>query len=136
MKLTIDDLQEVRECLFSIRVKWYDIGIELRIGAGELDTIRTTYSDPKDGLTEMIKKWLKSSKHGPPTWKVLAKALQAEAVDEKDIAEKGKEAELYAYDLKITCMICSFEKKCKTSSKKTSCRPIKFKTCQFYCECC
>lgn len=93
MKLTTDDLKEVRDALYSIRLKWYDIGIELTVKVGELDTIRAQHSDPKDALTEMIKKWLKSTnlRSGPPTWKSLARALEADAVDEKEIAQNGKQ---------------------------------------------
>ena len=86
MELT---LKEARRLLYSVRIKWYSIGVELEIRTGELDTIRATYSDPGECLTEMLKIWLKSI-NPLPTWKALKDALAAKPVDEEALAEQSK----------------------------------------------
>lgn len=81
------DLKHVRALLFSIRQKWYDIGIKLNLDAAELDIIRGKYDDPADCLLEMLKLWLRSIKGPMPTQSILADALRAEAVNEVALAE-------------------------------------------------
>ena len=88
MKLTLNDLREVRGLLYSVRRKWYDIGIELGLKVEELDNINASYSDQKECLREMLKMWLKST-NPIPTWTALGVALRAEPVGEVEIAEKG-----------------------------------------------
>ncbi len=81
-------LKKVRTLLFHIRAKWYDIGVELEIPLGTLDSFKLQYPDPKDCLTEVIKVWLKSI-NPSPTWKALADALKAEFVNEMALAGKA-----------------------------------------------
>ena len=88
MPLTICDLKEVRELLFSVRRKWYDIGVELGLGVNELDNIKAASTDHGECLTEMIKLWLKSI-NPLPTWKALGHALKAGPVAEVGLAKKG-----------------------------------------------
>ncbi len=86
--LGIINLKRVRTLLYTVRAKWYDIGVELEIHSGTLESIKRQYSDPKDCLNEMIKEWLKSI-NPRPTWKALADALKAEFVNEIALAEKA-----------------------------------------------
>lgn len=88
MVLTVESLREVRTLLYPARIKWYSIGVELKLSVGELDVIKATYSDLGDCLIEMIKVWLKSI-DSLPTWKTLADALRAEPVNELELAKKG-----------------------------------------------
>ncbi len=65
---------------YGIAVRFYQLGQSLRIHKADLDIIRSQYKDaPKDGLSEVIDKWLAQSynvaQYGEPTWKVLAKAV-------------------------------------------------------------
>ena len=87
MKLTIDDLQEVRGLLFPIRTRWYDIGVELKVDIESLENIKCQYDDRGDCLREMIKVWLKSL---TPTWKLLAQVLESKVINDKDLAKEGK----------------------------------------------
>ena len=93
MSLTIRDLKELREHLFKIRVKWYDIGLELDVDVGTLESIKSCYDDPKDCLREVLKEWLKSISP-PPTRLKLASALSSSAVNEKCLAQRIIEGNL------------------------------------------
>ena len=93
MALTIKDLRAVRNFLYPIRRKWYDIGIELGLDIDMLDTLKSMHSDPKDCLTEMLKVWLKSIEP-PPTWTALGDALSMDAVGESEFAKKSKTLKL------------------------------------------
>ena len=92
MTLSESNLREVREFLYDVRLKWYDIGIELNIPLTELDDIKKKYNDDSsDCLREMVRVWLNSkSFETPPTWKALADALEAKAISKKALAAKGK----------------------------------------------
>ena len=67
--------------------KWYNIGIQLKISVGKLDTIRGTSSDDKECLREMLKAWLK---RGNPlsTWSDLVDSLRTRTVGECRLAGK------------------------------------------------
>lgn len=65
------------------RSKWYDIGLELGLLAGDLDA--TEKSDPGVCLTIMLKKWLRSDRS--PSWHSLATALRAKPVGLEQLAK-------------------------------------------------
>lgn len=80
-------LKQVRNFLYLVRLKWYDIGLELEIKIEDLDEIKAVnHNDPSKCLTEMIKVWLTLE----PTWEALADALQAKAIKEIALSRKGK----------------------------------------------
>lgn len=80
-------LKELRTFLYDVRLKWYDIGLELEIDDNDLDVIKSVNNnDPSKCLVELIKVWLKLE----PTWKALAEALGAQAVREKALSKKGE----------------------------------------------
>ena len=85
------DLRAVRTAIYSVRSKWYDIGVELDITFLTLDAIKEQCLDnTAHCLTEMLKKWL-SNTSPPPTWTGLIEALSSEPVEEKELAEKIRE---------------------------------------------
>ena len=87
MSFSESDLKEVRSFLYAVRLKWYDIGIELDIDPVELDEIKEKHNnDPSKCLREMIKVWLRSL---TATMKALEDALGSPAVNEKKLASKG-----------------------------------------------
>lgn len=85
-QLSIRSLKEVRNLLYPIRRKWYNIGIELDIEIEELETINTMYRDPGECLIGVLKIWLKSIN---PTWEALGNALRAKSVNELQLAATG-----------------------------------------------
>ena len=78
------DLATVLSELFPCRAKCYDLGIQLRVDLGSLDSIKVQYTDPRDQLREVIKTWLTTSKN--PTWEVIVEALKSPIVEEGRLA--------------------------------------------------
>lgn len=81
-------MRVVQEELIGVSNKWYNIGLQLHIQPGVLDSIM----ENKDGhsrLCEMLKCWLKGV-DPQPTWKLLVKALDSQSVSESDLAKQLK----------------------------------------------
>ena len=82
-------LKIVREFLYPIKRKWYDLGIELDIPGDELDEIKSKNRDDYGAcLGDMITVRLKF-RDDPLTWGHLADALKARAINELELAEEG-----------------------------------------------
>lgn len=82
--MTPADLPCVLEEVVDVSAKWYPLGLQLSLSAGELDTIRAMFHNPQEQLTEMLKTWLKTSVN--PSWKILAVALKSKSVGENHLA--------------------------------------------------
>ena len=83
-----DDLRSVRSAIYSIRNKWYDVGVELNISFQTLNAIRTDCpNNCADCLREMLVVWL-SRTSPPPSWSGLVEALSSEPVGERRLAEQ------------------------------------------------
>ena len=54
-QLSVNDLPVVMEELNHTRVKWYEIGLQLRMNVGTLDAIKEQYDDPSHCLREALK---------------------------------------------------------------------------------
>ena len=81
-------LKNVRGFLYEVRLKWYDLGLELDISYQELDRIKASNRDDHGVcLREMIKARL-SLKEGL-TWHHIADALNAKAINELELAKEG-----------------------------------------------
>ena len=87
--LTKEDLVKVRDFLYYVKLKWYDLGLELGVKEEDLDEIKSQCGGKSaDCLRDMIKKWLRFFPD-KPTWEKLATALEAKAVNEKELAIQG-----------------------------------------------
>ena len=86
-RATLEDLSEVRGALFEARAKWYDIGIELKVSIGTLNTIREDFPHAAHCLREMCINWLKRIDPSP-SWAALAKALESPPVGEGHLAQQ------------------------------------------------
>ena len=74
--------------IFDARTKWYDIGLELKIGAASLDAIQEDNPrNVQNCLRDMLKKWLRRCQP-KPTWGALVEALESPLVDEGLLASK------------------------------------------------
>ena len=92
MELTVDDhLAVIHGELQQVCIKYYDIGLQLKVPVRKLDTIKSQYKDSAgDCLRETIKEWLKSTTTSH-TWQFLITALRAPTVGERQVAEKLSE---------------------------------------------
>ena len=80
--LTLDNLREVLnvEAVWDRRAKWHNIGLNLRIKPGTLDTIDVNYRGQcEDCIREVLKEWLKRVEPRP-TWDALQEALNSPLV--------------------------------------------------------
>ena len=83
-----DDLCDVLNAIYTVRDKWYYIGLKLKISFQALKVIRTEHPNDAAGcLTEMLQQWL-TSVSPRPTWSGLIQALSSEPVGEKRLAEE------------------------------------------------
>jgi len=90
MELSLDDLATVRKELHEARTKWYDIGLELKVPVGTLDSIEAQSDDTKKCLLEALKHWLKTV-DPKPTWQALVDALRSCVVEENQLANSLEE---------------------------------------------
>ena len=72
--------------LHSVRVNWYNIGLELGIPYTELNCFRKMYSDPSDSLREVLIHWLRTTVDPPPTWEAVVSVLRSLIVNEMNVA--------------------------------------------------
>lgn len=82
-------IKKVRDLLYEVRLKWYDLGIELEVEDGELDEIKSKNKDDHGAcLRDMIRARLRFI-WDPLTWSHIADALSARAINELELAERG-----------------------------------------------
>lgn len=84
MPVGIGSLPYLQDELFDLRGKWYNIGVQIDIDIGTLQSIKSEFSDNGDALRELLTHWLKRE----PTWEALFRALRSRPVGAHDIAEK------------------------------------------------
>ena len=78
--LSDNDLPVVMAELNKVGVKWYNIGMMLRVKLNRLDSIKEQYSNPSDCLRETLKIWLRNYPP-PPTWSNIVDVLRNDTVD-------------------------------------------------------
>ena len=61
-----------------VSAQWYQLGLQLKLKTGKLDSIQAQFSDPKRQLLEMLKTWLTISDN--TSWKTLTDALSTQSV--------------------------------------------------------
>ena len=79
------DLKNVYEDLIDISHQWYDLGLQLELEEGTLETIKS--DNPENSqhcLRKMLSTWLKI---GPkPSWQTLCAALRSRTVGAEKLA--------------------------------------------------
>lgn len=90
--LSANNLGDVYEELFDVSKKWYDIGLQLNLRPGVLDAIESDhyFDSVNTCLRKMLHQWLKTT-IPPPTWEVLASALERRTVGELQLAQQLRE---------------------------------------------
>ena len=75
--------------------KWEKLGKQLGMDDDDLAAIRTQYSEPADGMRELIKRWLKqdyrSILKGFTTWNHIVLALKSPNVGESQLGDHLKQ---------------------------------------------
>jgi len=64
--------------------EWYDLGLQLKVRTGILNSIRAEFAFPKHQLREMLKAWLTTG--DSPNWKTLIGALRSPLVGASQLA--------------------------------------------------
>ena len=86
-ELNIKNLRMVQRAAWDARAKWYNIGLELDIDPGTLDTIKRDNDNSDDRFRAMLTTWLKMV-NPKPTWEALAEALRSPTVGYEHLAER------------------------------------------------
>ena len=79
-----DDFHDIYEAVVSIIAEYYKLGIGLRLKPGELQAIRKSCGQDVDqAFTDVLLAWLRQryniAKYGPPTWRMLVRAVDSPA---------------------------------------------------------
>jgi len=74
----------VLEEILDISAKWYQLGLQLKVKIGRLESIQVQSSDPECQLLEMLKTWLTTSEN--TSWKDLTDALKFRSVGASHLA--------------------------------------------------
>ena len=86
-ELSIKGLRKIQSAAWVARVKWYNIGLELDIDPGTLDSIKANNVNIEDCFRAMLTSWLKVVRP-KPTLTALAEALQSPTVGYGHLAEQ------------------------------------------------
>ena len=82
--LSEDDLCMLAEELYSVRISWYSIGLELGIPRTSLDWFKQRYPYPSRLMAAMLEQWLVVSPD--PTWEVIIAVLRSPSINERKVA--------------------------------------------------
>ena len=80
----MDDLVCVMEEILDVSADWYDLGLQLKVRVGTLESIRAEFSAPRHQLRETLKVWLTTGDN--PNWKTLIDALRSRMVGASQLA--------------------------------------------------
>ena len=80
----MSDLGHTLEKVLDVSAEWYNLGLQLNVRIGILDSIRAEFNAPKHQLREMLKAWLTTGDN--PSWKTLIDALRSPVVGASHLA--------------------------------------------------
>ena len=83
-QLEVKDLAEIKEDIWGARKKWYEIGLQLKLIATDLEVIEADYQSTDRRFSEMLLQWLKKGKNC--TWRAIIDALSSHPVGEDFIS--------------------------------------------------
>ena len=89
--LTLNDAEEVLDELLDARNQSYVLGLKLKLPLVEIDSIHSTYSNPRKRLLHVIIGFLKQKQTGRP-WRVIVDALRNPAVNLPALAKRVEAA--------------------------------------------
>ena len=109
-----EDLHDVYREVYTVAARWSDISFALYLPISQEEAIRkeTRGDDSAHCLRMVLNKWLQKSycydKHGPPTWRMLVKAVGDPAGgNDCALAEAiaNKHPGMYYNEVLVICMI-------------------------------
>ena len=65
--------------------EWYDLGLQLKVRTGTMNSIRAEFCAPKHQFWEMLNAWLSTG--DDPSWKTLTVALKSRIVGASQLAD-------------------------------------------------
>lgn len=84
------DLKTLINELFSVRQKWYPIGVQLNVDHTVLEDIETKHAgDVYRQLSSMLQEWLKNGSK-TASWREIVEALRSPSVDTTSLASNLK----------------------------------------------
>ena len=98
--LDLEKLPLLQDELYNIRDKWFDIGVQLGLDNGTLQSIKTENSNTGDALREVLTYWLK--RNSSSTWGALFKALRSRPVGAGSIVDTLLKSAILTPDDSIT----------------------------------
>ena len=90
--LSEKDADVVFEFLYDARVKWYELGLQLKVTTQDLDVIKLSSHNK---LLGMLKQWLRSAEN--TTWPHIVEALQCRSVGLLDLARRVRDKHCREY---------------------------------------
>ena len=88
-ELAEKDLPLIQNKLWKARVKWYNIGLDLKLSPDDLDVIDKDKDDTDSKFRTMIFRWLRSG--GSCTWEDLYRTLSVCSVGYSQLADTLQE---------------------------------------------
>ena len=86
-KLVMDDLDALVDELHDARIKWYYVGLKLKVPVSKLKAIKGEHDDLADRLLEML---MEALERVEPllTWRAVVEALRSPTVGLQQLAKK------------------------------------------------
>ena len=82
------DLSKIIEEIQPIESRYYNLGRSLNLKITDLRKIRDDHPSDSDAFKDVLLLWLDQKydkkKHGPPTWRMLVKAVNNESDEDND----------------------------------------------------
>ncbi len=76
----------MNDAVYPARVKWYQIGMGLKVDIGTLDAIKEDETSAGKRLLKTLQEWLQNGTNC--SWAALKKVIESSIVGRKDIAKK------------------------------------------------
>ena len=80
------ELSDLIEELFEVKIKWYYIGVHLKIPEDKLDEIESTCKDDFERALRLLMQTWRKRTEPKATWADLVRALRKRTVNEQDLA--------------------------------------------------
>ena len=122
-----DDLIDVLEAVLPIKSLYFALGRSLRLKTADLKSIQEAYpseSDVEQALSDTLELWLQqkynAGRFGPPTWRMLAEAVNREGGgNNHELAKKIASQHPAAGKDRQVFIVCSTHHR-----KQTACIPL------------